>query len=534
MVDVVVIGAGLGGLGVAAMCARAGCSVLVCERNPYPGGYACDFGRKDVRFDASLHTIGGCAPGGITWQVLARCGVLDAVSFVRLPYAYRAIFPDLDVRVPAEPEALLDLVGTHFPAERAGAARCVAALAAVLREVTRFDDSWLPNWARTLLFPFCSPHTLRAARRTLGQQLAAHVRDPRCRGLLSQFWIYLGLPPSRLSALAFAPAWASYHVQGTFHLRATAASLARGLVAAAEARGATFRFRAPAERILIEGRRAAGVVLAGGETVRARVVVSNADARTTFTRLCDGPTTPLPPRFRARLAAMRPSISAVQVYCAYDRDLRADGLVDHQIFVNPTWDADAEWDRVQAGDFDHAGFGITVYTNMDPATPPGTGSVVTLGALAPYDHAEGWGVDEGKRGAVYGVTKRDVASIVERRAAAIAPALAAAPPRFREVATPLTLERYTGNTRGAMYGWENTPDQVGLSRLRRLPYRDLHLAGHWTFPGSGYAGALKSAEVAAARICTRLGRRPPAAATAGGAAGGAARFARSPPRPAGP
>ncbi|MCI0340200.1 MAG: NAD(P)-binding protein, partial [Planctomycetales bacterium] len=260
--DLAVVGAGLGGLGLAALCARAGLKVFVCERNHYPGGYACDFGRKGTRFDASLHSIGGCGPGGMTREVLERCGVADDVAVVPLPTFYRAVFPDLDLRIPSDPGAYRELLATHFPAERDGIARIFADWAGILRELTRFDGSRVPNFLRALLFPLLSWRTLRAARSTLGQAFAAaRVRDPRLRAVLAQLWVYLGLPPDKLSAIAFAPAWASYHAQGSYHLGATAASLSAALVAAIEKAGGTIRYQAPAEALLLEGRRAAGVRL---------------------------------------------------------------------------------------------------------------------------------------------------------------------------------------------------------------------------------------------------------------------------------
>jgi phytoene dehydrogenase-like protein len=53
------------------------------------------------------------------------------------------------------------------------------------------------------------------------------------------------------------------------------------LRASAEAAGARVRLEAPVERVLVEDGRACGLVLDGGEEVRARAVVSNADPLTT-------------------------------------------------------------------------------------------------------------------------------------------------------------------------------------------------------------------------------------------------------------
>ena len=62
--DIIVIGAGLGGLGAAARLSRLGKRVLVLEHHSVPGGYAHEFRRGHFRFDVALHALDGMAPGG--------------------------------------------------------------------------------------------------------------------------------------------------------------------------------------------------------------------------------------------------------------------------------------------------------------------------------------------------------------------------------------------------------------------------------------------------------------------------------------
>src|SRR5207249_11114548 len=57
---------------------------------------------------------------------------------------------------------------------------------------------------------------------------------------------------------------------------------------------------------------------------------------------------------------------------------------------------------------------------------------------------------------------------------------------FAEGASPRTMERYTLNHLGALYGWEPTPENTGVGRLgHRTPIDGLMLSGHWTKPGGG-------------------------------------------------
>jgi len=76
----------------------------------------------------------------------------------------------------------------------------------------------------------------------------------------------------------------------------------------------------------------------------------------------------------------------------------------------------------------------------------------------------------------------------------------------REVATPLTNVRYTGNYRGAIYGWDQT---LANSNPRRLPHAtpvgNLYLAGAWTQPGAGYSAVLSSGLECFAQVMAKWG-----------------------------
>src|SRR3954451_2250511 len=80
--DVVVIGAGLGGLTAGAILARAGRKVLVIERSNSVGGAASSYKVGDLFVEGSLHeTSDPRKPGDLKHAALKRAGVLDAVTW---------------------------------------------------------------------------------------------------------------------------------------------------------------------------------------------------------------------------------------------------------------------------------------------------------------------------------------------------------------------------------------------------------------------------------------------------------------------
>jgi phytoene dehydrogenase-like protein len=82
--------------------------------------------------------------------------------------------------------------------------------------------------------------------------------------------------------------------------------------------------------------------------------------------------------------------------------------------------------------------------------------------------------------------------IIRRVEEALLPGLSQAI-EVQDVGTPLTNLRYTGNYRGAIYGWDQTLNNSGTRRVgHATPVENLYLVGAWSRPGHGYGGVLQS------------------------------------------
>jgi prolycopene isomerase len=122
--------------------------------------------------------------------------------------------------------------------------------------------------------------------------------------------------------------------------------------------------------------------------------------------------------------------------------------------------------------------------------------------LQGYDHWKPY-EDDYSRGekATYLREKNRMADIlIEKVEKTLMPGLSQAI-AVREVATPLTNVRFTGNRRGAIYGWNQTPDNAMPRRLpQKTPVQNLYLAGAWTQPGGGYGAVIPSGLLCFAEI----------------------------------
>lgn len=487
--DAVVVGAGLGGLTTAALLARAGLGVLVVERHDRPGGYAHAFRRRGYRFDSAVHLVGGCEPvpfeeGGLLHRLLERLGVRERCDFLRVDPCYRLEWPGLTLEAPGDLERFVEAHVEAFPAEAKGVRGFVEDCLAIRAEASRAEGGGgeagdaAPDPGR---HPERYPLLLRYRRATLARVLADRVGDPVARAALAALWPYLGLPPSRVSFLYFATMLMSYVADGAYYCRGTFQSLAEALVAALERHGGELLLRGLVRRILVEDGRVAGVVLENGQRVRAPLVVSNADARQTVEELVGAEHFPDP--FRRRLADATASSSAFVVHAATTLDPERAELA-HETFLYPGPDHEASHAGGLRGE--PAWLSVTAPGRMDPTLAPPGEHLLVLTTLVGTDlDADGTGVR-------WRDAKARLRDALLERAERRLPGLAASL-RYAEAATPRTMERYTRNRAGAIYGFDVTPAQVGPGRLdNRTPLPGLYLAGHWTRPGGGVTGVVSS------------------------------------------
>lgn len=117
--DIVVIGAGLGGLGCAAYLAQAGKRVLVCEQHDRPGGYCTAYPSPSGKFrvEQSMQYLMLCDDGDWVDTALRDLGVRDLIDFKPLDTFLRIIGPDYDVTLTLDRDHTEAEMIRQFPTE---------------------------------------------------------------------------------------------------------------------------------------------------------------------------------------------------------------------------------------------------------------------------------------------------------------------------------------------------------------------------------------------------------------------------------
>ena len=220
-------------------------------------------------------------------------------------------------------------------------------------------------------------------------------------------------------------------------------------------------------------------------------MVSNASALTTFEDLL--PPDTAPPAFLQRIRGLQPSISTFIVWLGLNREV-ADALPAYSTHVTSGRGPEADYRAAMEGDIANVAFSLTAYDKAFPGySAPGTSTLMLL-CLSGYAPWKPYEADyrAGRKAAYRKEKQRWAKTLIRRAAEALLPDLETAI-AVQEAATPLTNWRYTGNTHGAIYGFEQSMENAYMNRIEnRTPVPGLYLAGAWSNPGGGFEGALRS------------------------------------------
>lgn len=487
--SIVIVGAGPGGLAAAMLLAQRGFRVRVFEKQKVIGGRNAQVSLGEYRFDLGptflmmkflldeLFTEGGRRSS-------------DYLQFKKLDPMYALNFPDKTLLARSHPQAMRAEIEKHFPGEGASLDRFLK------RESLRFEKLYpcLQKPYGTLA-SMISPTLLAAvphiaAGRSLYGVLGDYFRSDELRLAFTFQSKYLGMSPWDCPGL-FTMIPYTEHAHGVYHVMGGLSRISDALAQVSREEDAEIHTSAPVSRVLVDGRRAIGVELAGGEKVYCDDVIINADFGHAMATLFDPDALG-----RYKPAALRKrkfSCSTFMLYLGLDRSFDVE---HHMIVFARNYKKNIEAISRGLASFEDMSVYIRNSSKNDPyVAPPGHSALYILVPVPNNTSNIAWQE-----------RKREIRDYVLRTLRERTPYGDIRPHIQRElIVTPEDWERKYSVFLGATFNMAHSWKQMLYLRPHNQfeQFSNCYLVGGGTHPGSGLPTIFESARISANLICKK-------------------------------
>lgn len=490
--SVIIIGAGLAGLAAGCYAQMNGFQTRIFEMHTKPGGLCTSWSRNGYNINGCLHLLVGCAKQSEFYRIWEELGAIqgrqfenyqDFICFEGTDGRSVTLYSDLDklekqlLHVAPEDSAVIQEFIN-------GVRRCL-----------RFDPPILK--APELYGPIEGIRVLLKLAPHLGlfrKWFKISMRDFSTRfksTLLRELFADLWFPDSPL--FFFMMTLSMLHQKTSGYPLGGSFPFSQAIERRYLDLGGQCRYGSRVSKILVENNRAVGIQLEDGTEHRADYVISAADGHTTIFKMLDG-------KFINK---------KIQAY--YEKLPIFPPLIYISLGLKQTFDIGlgnstglnfpVKENLIIAGE-KQTRLGVRVH-NFDPtAAPPGK-TLVKI--LIPSNMAYWESFDRNSR--EYQAEKKQicdqVVSIIDKRFPGFADRI-----EMRDITTPITYVRYTGNWQGSHQGWMLTP-KTGLIRMKPvLPkLKNFFMVGHWIAAGGGIPSAALSSRNVVQILC-KQNRRP--------------------------
>jgi phytoene dehydrogenase-like protein len=500
----IIIGGGLGGLSTGCYAQMNGYRSTILEMHELPGGCCTSWDRGDITFDCCISWLLGSGPGNEMHRIWLELGALQGKQ-VRHFDVFNIVRDQAgrEVRFYSDPDRLEAHLLDISPQDARMIRRFCAALRRFRRCLTRYPFltpvGLMPAHERWRMLAGFVPYfnTIRRSIGTLMADYSSKFRHPLLREAFNYilFEKHPAFPvlPNLFQLASHANLSAGVPEGGSL-------GLARSIEQRYQRLGGEIRYNAKVVEILVEGDRTAGVRLSDGRKLTADIVVSACDGHTTLLKLLggrylDGGYHELYTRTIDEPGMIFPGY--VTVFLGLRRGFPAGAPCTTYLL-----------DEARAAELvgiRHSSINVQFRSAYYPElSPPGSTVVYAsyFSDVAPWRELS-TGAEQASRlrrgqelhtlpvgrGRAYQRAKRRVRDTVIGILDERYPGLGAAT-SVRDVSTPLTQLRYTGNHNGTVLGWQpfvaggETMEKLIKQHGPALPgLQNFYLSGVWATTG---------------------------------------------------
>jgi all-trans-retinol 13,14-reductase len=472
--DVIIIGAGLGGLTSGAKLAREGKKVLLIEQHSQPGGCATTFRRRDFTLEVGLHEMDGPSPRDMKTRIFNELEVTGNIEFLKVPEFYHFVSDRLEITIPHDPSEAKNILKEKFPEETAGI------------------DAFFTQILNPKRKPADNEQLIDIS---LGEFLDSIIKNDDLKLVLLGNLGYFHDDPFSISLTYYSVAQGSYFNGGASFIRGGSQKLSDHLSEYIKNHGGEVLLNHLATGFVIENNRLSGVVFKSKRDSASGLLRAYADeiiANAAIPNIAELLPGVYGERLMKGIQNQKPGASLLTVYFGFKNSLKKLGHKHYSTFVfNGSIKNQSDILRNNMEDYSSRSYTFVDYGQIDSAlATPGK----SVGALCCIDYLKDWETLSNEQ---YRNRKEEVAKIFINRLEKLIPGISVEI-EYYEVGTPRTIKRYTLNPGGAVYGFAQTPGKPSTETSGI--FENLHFASAWGKTGGGFSGAIYSGYLCAYNI----------------------------------
>lgn len=449
--DVIIIGAGIGGLVCGCYLTKKGYRVLIIEQHSKPGGYCSAFTRKGYKFNIGIHSLGGIN-NGILSKILDELEIKEELKFSQSDPSDKIIMPDCITYIRANPNDTIKEFQKTFPEEKKN----------------------IEDFFHFVMQPNILAIYSKVKNMTMSNVLNSFFNNERLKATISVLFLSnMGLPHTEVAAFAAIVFLREFILDPGYVPRGGIHQFTNCLVDKFKKQGGELMLSHKVVKIIIEDNIAKGVVIYNGEKIMSKSIVSNIDVTQTFKDLIDIKT-----RESILVDSLVPSNSIFAVYLGMNAPILSFFNENCNIWYFTTYDIDGCYRFLRKNILEKIITGILIsFPSMMNNAGTINNNTIQILTIATYENEDFWSESRHPLSEVMLSLAEKVVSNLRQHLDLII------------TATPSTFYRYTLNKGGAAYGWASNIKQIDSSLLpQKSSIRNLFLAGHWCTMGAGQGG----------------------------------------------
>jgi len=486
----IIIGGGIAGLSAGCYGQMNGFRTRIFEMHKKPGGLCTSWKRQGFIVDGCIHWLIGSGPGSGFYRIWNELGALEGRTIVdpeefgriegsdgktfivysnidRLEQYMKEIAPEDTAVIDEFIAAIRTCSQYEPPLEKAAEVSTLFDLLKII--FTKFPLLlMIRKWGRVSLRDFSKRFKNPLVREAFPLLFASDF---------PVFFIIMSL------------AW--MHNRSAGYPLGGSLEFSRAIEKRYLALGGEANYRARVSRILTENNRAIGIRLEDGTEHRADYVISAADGHATIFDMLEGKYVDDTVKgYYEKLIPFEPVVYvALGVNRTFD-DLPSSAGGMALLLDQPIKIGGSEKHYLKAHIF-----------NFDPTLAPAHKTVISVMMHTDFEYWNDLRKDDTKYKAEKDKVADTVIAILDKRFPGLAQQV-----EMRDVASPTTFVRYTGNWKGSYEGWQVTPDTWSFGKLMRktLPgLENFYMAGQWVQPGGGLPAVAMSGRNVIQIICKK-------------------------------